>query len=119
MKLFRKKYKADASSKLPVSRPTVMTLLLRIAASALTGGMRWLLFFAGVMIVFLHYNHFPVDGLLVLMLFAVLVVAVFRGIRAWQDDIDEYQRNLTEYRMNMADNRKKHEVKKDIIWNRR
>jgi hypothetical protein len=52
------------------------------------------------------------------MIFAVLTNAFISGIRAWQYDIEEYRRSLTEYRMNMADNRNKRQVKKAIVWDR-
>jgi hypothetical protein len=118
MKTISKTYKQGPSHTPPVSRPTMTTLLYRIAASAFSGGMLWLMFFAGILTLFLHINHFPADSLLVLMIFAALVIAFFRGIRAWQDDLDEYQRDLTEYRMNMTENRIKRQVRKDIAWNR-
>jgi membrane protein implicated in regulation of membrane protease activity len=118
MKTISKSYKTHSAHNLPTSRPTMTTLLYRIAASALSGGMLWLMFFGGMLIVFLHINHFPADSLLVLMIFAALIIAFFRGIRAWQDDLDEYQRDLTEYRMNMTENRIKRQVKEDIVWNR-
>jgi hypothetical protein len=119
MKSYKKSYKSHVRPKLPVPRPNVVTLLVRIAESAVTGGMRWLVFFSGLLIVFLHFNHFPADSLLVPLIFTVVIIAIFRGIRSWQGDLEEYQRNLTEYRMNMADNRNKNQVKKDLIWNRR
>ena len=118
MKLLKKSYRQDARPELPVSRPTVITLLSRIAGAAVTGGMLWIMCFAGAAVVFLHVNHFPADNLLVLLIFALLVIALFRGIRAWQDDLDDYRKSLTEYRMNMADIRNKKQVKKDIIWDR-
>jgi hypothetical protein len=119
MKSYKKRYKSDGQQKLPVNRPNAVTLLGRIAESAVTGGMRWLVFFSGLLIAFLHFNHFPTDNLLVPLIFTFVIIAILRGIRSWQGDLEEYQRNLTEYRMNMLDNRNKHEVKKDIIWNRR
>ena len=118
MKTISKSHKTDFVHCPPVSRPTMTTLLYRIAGSAVSGGMLWLMFFGGMLIVFLHINHFPADSLLVLMILAALTIAFFRGIRAWQGDLDEYQRDLTEYRMNMTENRIKRQVKKDIIWER-
>ena len=94
------------------------TLLYHIAASALSGGMLWLMFFGGMLIVYLHINHFPADSLIVLMIFAALLTAFFRGIRAWQEDLNEYHRDLTEYRMNMTENRIKRQVKTGISWDR-
>jgi len=118
MKLLKKAHKPGAPPKLPVNRPTVITLLSRIVESAFAEGMRWLVFFGGALVAFLHYNHMPADTPLVLLIFAVLTIAFIRGIRAWQYDFEEYRRNLTEYRMNMADIRNKRRVKKDIVWDR-
>jgi uncharacterized membrane protein (DUF106 family) len=118
MKTHKKYQKSGMLPTAPVSRPTVSTLLLRIAGSALTGDMGWFVFFCGVVIAFLHVNHFPIDGLLVLIIFTVLIFAIFRGIRIWRGELEEYQRNLSEYRRNIADIHKKQSVKKDIIWDR-
>ena len=57
-------------------------------------------------------------GTSALLIVAVVVIAFVRAIREWQQELDDYQRDLTEYRMNMADIRSKHQVKKDIIWDR-
>jgi len=119
MKLYKKSYKPCAPPKLPVSKPTVVTLFFRIAESAVTGGMQLFVIFGAALIAFLHVNHMPADTLLVLMIFAVLTSAFISGIRAWQNDMEEYRRSLTEYRMNMADIRNKHRVKKSIAWDRR
>jgi len=118
MKLYKKSCKPGPPSKLPVSRPTVVTLFSRIAEFALTGGVRWFVLFGGALIAFLHVNNMPADTLLVLLIFAILTSAFIRGIRAWQNDIEEYRRSLTEYRMNMTDIRNKHKVKKAIVWDR-
>ena len=109
---------SGSPQKLPVSRPTMATLVFRIAESALSGSMLWIMFFGGLLIAFLHVNHLPAEHLLVLMIFAVMLMILLRGIGAWEDDLDEYQRNLSEYRMNMADNQNKPQVSKDIIWDR-
>ena len=118
MKTYKKCFKTGSPPKLPISKPGMVGLLSRIVQSAITGGMLWYMCFGGGLVAFLHVNHMPADNLLVLMIFTVLVIALFRGIRAWQDDLDEYQRNLTEYRMNMDDVRNKHRVKKAIAWDR-
>jgi hypothetical protein len=119
MKSYKKSYKSGAPPKLPVSRPTVVKLFSRIAGFILTGDALWFVFFGGILVAVLHVNHLPADTVLVLMIFAVLANAIFRGIQAWQDDFVEYRRNLAEYRMNMADIRYKQRVKKDIVWDRR
>lgn len=118
MKSYKNIYKSGAPPGLPFRRPTVFTLLTRIAESALTGGVWWFVFFGGVLVAFMHVNHMSADTVLVLMIFAVLTNAFISGIRAWQYDIEEYRRSLTEYRMNMANIRNKRQVKKAIVWDR-
>ena len=115
----RKYHRAATPAKLPLSRPTILTLFARITGAAFTEGMLWLMFFGGLLIAFLEYNNLPAGDLPVLLVFALVVIALLRGIRAWQEDLVDYQRNLTEYRMNMADIRNRREVKKNIIWDRR
>lgn len=118
MKTMNKTFKPGSPQKLPVCRPTRATLFFRIAESALSGSMLWVMFFGGLLIGFLHVNHLPAEHLLVLMIFAVLMMVLLRGIEVWEDDLDEYQRNLSEYRMHMADNQNKQQVRKDIIRDR-
>jgi len=118
MKNRKKSYRTGGPPGQPPSRPSLVTLLSRIAEYALTGGVRWLVLFGGLLVAFLYVNHMPADTLVVMMIFAILTSAIFRGIRAWQDDLDEYRRSLTEYRMNLADSRNKLQPKKDIVWDR-
>ena len=118
MKKLLKISRTSRRSRIPLSKPGVFSLFVHFARAALTGGMLWVAFFAGLVLVFLHMNHFPTQHLPVLLVVAVVVIAFVRGIREWQQELDEYQRDLTEYRMNMEDIRNKNQVKKDIIWNR-
>jgi len=101
------------------SRPNVFTLLARMAEAAVSGGMLWLAFFCAVVLVYMHINHMPAYDLLVLVLFGLVALAVIRGMKSWQADIEEYRRSLTEYRMALADVHKKTMVKKDIAWDRK
>jgi uncharacterized membrane protein (DUF106 family) len=118
MKKMSKTIKTGGPARIPLSKPGLFTLFANIARAAFTGGMLWFIFFAGMVAAFLHVNHLPTEHLLVLLIAAVVVTAFIRGIREWQYELDEYQRDLTEYRMNMADIRNKHQVKKDIVWDR-
>jgi hypothetical protein len=119
MKTNKKRSKSEAPPRLPVIKPGLFSLFAHIAGSALTGGMFWFVVIGGAVIAFLHVNHLvPAGHLLVLLVFAVVIMAFLRGIKAWQYDIHEYQRNLTAYRMNMDDNRNKLRVKKAIVWDR-
>ncbi len=119
MKNYKNTRNTGSPARLPISKPGIFSLFTHIAGSALTGGMFWFVLIGGAAIAFLHVNHvMPAEHLLVLLVFVVLTSAIFRGIRAWQYDIEEYRRDLTEYRMNMEDNRNKHQVKKAIAWDR-
>ena len=109
---------SGSPARIPLNKPGTFSLVAHFARAALTGGMLWLVFFGGLAVAFLHVNHFPVEHLLALLIVAVVVIAFVRAIREWQQELDDYQRDLTEYRMNMADIRSKHQVKKDIIWDR-
>ena len=118
MKKISKTSKTARPARIPLSKPGLFSLVVNISRAAFTGGMLWFIFFAGIALAFLHINHLLSEHLLVLLVAAVAVTAFIRGIREWQYELDEYQRDLTEYRMNMADIRNKHQVKKDIVWDR-
>jgi len=117
MKTNRKTIQRGSPATIPASKPGTFSLFAHIAGAALTGGMFWFVLIGGAVIAFLHVNHLaPAGHLLVLLVFVVLANAILRGIRAWQYTIQEYCRDLTEYRMNMEDNRNKRQVKKAIVW---
>jgi len=118
MKKCRKISKSGSPARIPLNKPGMSSLFAHFARAMLTGGMLWMVIFAGMVATYLHVNHFPVEKLLVLLIAAVVVMAFVRAIREWQQELDEYQRDLTEYRMNMADIRNRNQEKKDIIWDR-
>jgi hypothetical protein len=103
---------------LPARKPGVASLLGHIAQSTLRGGMFWFVCLGGALFLFLDANHLPAEHLPVLIVFAVLIIALLRGIRVWQDDLENYQRDLTEYRMSLEDIRNRRQAKKTIAWNR-
>jgi len=110
--------RTGAPPALPARKPGVANLLVRIAQSMVSGDMFWFVCLGGALFVFLDSNHLPVKHLPVLIVFSVLIVALLRGIRAWQADLDDYQRYLTEYRMNLEAAQKIRQVNKVIIWER-
>ena len=118
MKTGKKRSRSGSPGRIPLRKPGTLTLFANIARAAFAGGMLWFVFFSGMAVAFLDFNHLPTKHLPVLLITAVVVTAFIRGFREWQYELDEYQKDLTEYRMNMADNRNKHTVKKDIIWDR-
>ena len=81
-----------------VARPTVFTLLTHIVASAFTGGMFLVLAFGGVFVTFLYYNNFSPDNLLALLFGTITVMAFYRGCQAWQQDLNEYQSQMSDIR---------------------
>ena len=95
MKKLKKISRTSSRARIPLSKPGVFSLFVHIARAALTGGMLWVAFFAGLILVYLHVNHFPTQHLPVLLIAAVVVIAFVRGIREWQQELDEYQRDLT------------------------
>jgi len=101
------------------TKPTVYTLFARIIESAFTGGMLWIAFFCGLLLVYMHVNQMAIANVLALLIFGLVIVSLLRGMKAWQSDNEDYLRSLTEYRMNMDDQRKRATVKKNIIWDRK
>jgi len=78
------------------ARPTVVTLLNHILASAFTGGMFLVLVFGGALITFLYYNNFSPDNLLVLLFGTIIVMAFYRGCVAWQQDLNAYHSRMSD-----------------------
>ena len=82
----------------PVARPTVFTLLKHIAASALTGGMILFFVFGGGIITFLHYNDYPSENFLMVLLATIVVTSFLRGCQAWQKDLNKYHEYKSDLR---------------------
>ena len=78
--------------------PTVLTLLAHIVASAFSGGMFLILAFGGALVIFLSYNNFSSDNLLVLLFGTIIVMAFYRGCLAWQRDLDTYRSRMSDIR---------------------
>lgn len=82
----------------PATRPTVLTLITHIVASAFSGGILLILAFGGALVTFLYYNNFPPDNLLVLLFGTIVVLAFYRGCQAWQQDLGEYHTRMSDIR---------------------
>jgi hypothetical protein len=71
---------------------------MHIVASAFTGGMFLVLVFGSSLVAFLYYNQFPPDNLLVLLAGTIIVMSFYRGCAAWQHDLDEYHKRMSDIR---------------------
>lgn len=78
-----------------VHRPTALTLARHIISAPFSDGMAWIVLPVLALTVFLYNNHFQNDMLLALMFIGLGIIALVRGCRNWQSDLDEYQRHLT------------------------
>ncbi|HBE93611.1 MAG TPA: hypothetical protein DDW55_14255 [Gammaproteobacteria bacterium] len=54
--------------------------------------------FGGVFVTFLYYNNFSPDNLLALLFGTITVMAFYRGCQAWQQDLNEYQSQMSDIR---------------------
>ena len=99
-------------------KPNAFNLLGHIVRAVISGGLLWMACLGGAFLAYLHSNQVPIDGLLALLIVAVAGSALLRGIRSWQADNAEYQQDLTEYRINLAEVQKRHRVRKAIAWDR-
>ena len=82
----------------PATRPTILTLLSHIVASAFSGGILLIFAFGGALMAFLYYNNFSPDNLLVLLFGTIIVLAFYRGCQAWQQDLGEYHARMSDIR---------------------
>lgn len=98
MRNSRRTQRQNKSRIKPAPRPTVFTLLVHIVSSAFTGGMFLILLFGGALTALLHYNSFPLDNMLVLLLGTIVMMAFYRGCMAWQHDLDKYRKHVSHMR---------------------
>jgi hypothetical protein len=77
-----------------VQRPTALTLARHILAAVISDGMLWVVIPVLAVTAFLYTHHFHNDLLLALMFLGLVMIALVRGCRKWQNDLDEYQRHL-------------------------
>ena len=76
------------------ARPTALSLITRILGSLVTDGMQWLLIAAVLVAIYLRHIHFEQEVLPVMLFGWLAIMAVLNGCRAWQEDLDEYRRQV-------------------------
>jgi len=76
------------------ARPTALSLVINILRSLVTDGMLWLLIAAVLMVNYLRHIHFEQEVLPVALFGWLAIMAVLNGCRAWQEDLDEYRRQV-------------------------
>lgn len=98
MRKHRKTRRQRAPRIQPATRPTVLTLLAHILASAFSGGILLIFAFGCALLAFLYYNNFSPDNLLVLLFGTIIVLAFYRGCLAWQQDLSAYHSRMSDIR---------------------
>ena len=76
------------------ARPTALSLITRILGSLVTDGKQWLLTAAVLVVMYLRHIHFDNEILPVVVFGVLAIMAVLNGCRAWQEDLDEYRRQV-------------------------
>jgi hypothetical protein len=77
-----------------VHRPTALTLVMKILAALVNDGMAWLTIPVLAVTAFLYTNHFHNDIMLAFIIGGLIIIALVRGSRNWQRDLNEYQRHV-------------------------
>ena len=85
-------------SKHGLDRPAVSGLLKHILFALFSNGMVSLLLFGAAAIFLLQYNSMLTDKYYALLIAWVTALAVVRGCKAWQEDLNSYQRALSDSR---------------------
>lgn len=76
------------------ARPTALSLITRILGSLVTDGMQWPLMAAVLVVMYLRHIHFEQEVLPVVLFGWLAIMAVLNGCRAWQEDLNEYRRQV-------------------------
>lgn len=79
-------------------KPSVSRLLGHIISSAFSSGMISLLALGTALVVFLGYHNIPTGNCFTLLFGSIIVIAFLRGCKAWQQDLNDYQRSLADAR---------------------
>ena len=74
-------------------RPTAMTLVAHIIRAFVVDGL-FLLVATIAVAAYLYQTHLRNDTMIVLIFTGIALLALLRGCRAWQIDLDEYRRQL-------------------------
>jgi hypothetical protein len=81
-----------------LSKPPVYRLLAHIVSSAFSKEMVSLLILGSAIIAFLSVNNIPSSNYFALLICTIIVLAFLRGCNAWQKDLDDYQKALSNAR---------------------
>ena len=81
-----------------IRRPGTLTLFSYIIKAPVSDGMTWVFFPVLALTAYLYNNHFQNDALLAVTFCGLVITALLHGCRNWQDDLNEYQRQVAEGR---------------------
>ena len=79
-------------------RPTVGSLLGHILSSTISAATVTLFIAGSAIIGLLHYYNAPYGDYFILILVCIAVLAFLQGCKAWQADLDHYQKALSDAR---------------------
>ena len=77
-----------------IQRPTVLALVTHILGALISDGMAWLTIPVIAATAFLYQNHFRNDIMLAVVFASLVIIALVRGSRDWQRDLNDYQRQI-------------------------
>ena len=81
-----------------MNKPSVSSLLAHILSSAFSSGMIILLALGTVFVLFLGHHNIATGNYFALLFGTIIVLAFLRGCKAWQQDLNDYQRSLADAR---------------------
>lgn len=81
-----------------LNKPSVTRLLRHIFSSIFINGTISPLILGSVGIAFLRYYNIPSSDLFVQLIGTIIVLGFLRGCKAWQEDLNEYQKSLANAR---------------------
>ncbi len=90
----RTRARSSARTRDSINRPTALTLATHIVKALVNDGMAWVSIPAVAVTAFLYHHHFQNDILLAVIFGGLAIIALVRGCLNWQNDLDEYQRDL-------------------------
>lgn len=93
------------------AKPGSLSLLAHIARATVADGMQWPVLLCITVIAALYYYHVTHhESLAMLLATGVLVSGLLRGCSAWQQDLDEYQRQLAMARQQRLDSERRNSI---------
>ncbi len=81
-----------------MDKPSVSSLLAHIISFAFSSSMISLLALVTAIIVFLEYHNIATGNFFALLSGTVIVPSLLHGCKAWQQELNEYQKSLTDDR---------------------